>query len=232
MKKDSYYFPHDYNSRNDEKILYIRSKYGIEGYGLYWMFIETMHEQEDGKLTCSLINGLSLNYNVDISLLNDFYNDAINIGLFVTDNYKFWSERVIRNKQEFKEKKEKKSIAGKIGMQQRWNKNNSVITDNNNVITKNNKGKEIKGKEIKGNKENKYPTLDEVIEYFTTNGYTSEIATKAFNYYSVANWKDSNGKQVKNWKQKMQSVWFKEENKVQQKMPSYRNADGSLKIIL
>ena len=29
-----------------------------------------------------------------------------------------------------------------------------------------------------------------------------------------SDWKDSKGNKVKNWKQKMQSVWFKDENKI------------------
>jgi hypothetical protein len=57
------------------------------------------------------------------------------------------------------------------------------------------------------------PQLFEVIEYFAENGYSEQAATKAFNYYNVAEWKDSNGKKVKNWKQKMQMVWFKDEHK-------------------
>lgn len=57
------------------------------------------------------------------------------------------------------------------------------------------------------------PTIDLVKEYFKTNGYNEELAIKAFNYYDSAEWKDSNGKKVLNWKQKMQSVWFKDENK-------------------
>jgi ribosomal protein S25 len=60
------------------------------------------------------------------------------------------------------------------------------------------------------------PTLLEVQTYFTENGYTNELGKKAFDYYSVANWKDSKGNQVKNWKQKMRGVWFKDENKEQQ----------------
>ena len=35
---------------------------------------------------------------------------------------------------------------------------------------------------------------------------------KAYTYYSQADWTDRNGNKVKNWKQKMFSVWFKEEN--------------------
>jgi len=42
MINKSYYFQHDYNAANDEKILYLRSIYGMQGYGLYWYFIELM----------------------------------------------------------------------------------------------------------------------------------------------------------------------------------------------
>lgn len=57
------------------------------------------------------------------------------------------------------------------------------------------------------------PILDDVISYFTENGYSRSAAIKAFDYYSAGNWKDSKGNQVKNWKQKMQGVWFKDEHK-------------------
>lgn len=61
------------------------------------------------------------------------------------------------------------------------------------------------------------PTVDEVREYFKVNGYSDVSAVKAFEYYNVADWKDRDGKQVLNWKQKMQGVWFKPENKQQPK---------------
>lgn len=57
------------------------------------------------------------------------------------------------------------------------------------------------------------PTIDETKSYFKENGYTEQSASKAFNYYNVANWFDSKGNAILNWKQKMQSVWFKDENK-------------------
>lgn len=58
------------------------------------------------------------------------------------------------------------------------------------------------------------PILIEVENYFFDNGYTKESGKKAFNYYAVADWKDSKGHKIKNWKQKMQGVWFKDENKI------------------
>lgn len=58
------------------------------------------------------------------------------------------------------------------------------------------------------------PTVDMVKLYFAENGYSEYSAVTAFNFYNSADWHDSNGKKVKNWKQKMQGVWFKEENKI------------------
>jgi len=62
----------------------------------------------------------------------------------------------------------------------------------------------------------KAPTEQEVIEFFTANGYRSDIASNAFNYYNSAGWRDSRGKSVLNWKQKMRGVWFKDEHKAKQ----------------
>ena len=147
--KDAFYFPHDANASNDEKLLHIVSKFGMSGYGLYWCWIEAMHESMDGKLTVKLIEGLSLRFRVDKDLLLQFYNEAITIGLFICDDKKYWSQRVLRNKDEFEQKRLKKSEAGKRGMQARWGISSTVITKNNIVITKHNKGKESKVKKSK-----------------------------------------------------------------------------------
>ncbi len=58
------------------------------------------------------------------------------------------------------------------------------------------------------------PLLEEVKEFFSTNGFKSEVGKTAFDYYNEAGWKDSRGKAIQNWKQKMRGVWFKEENKI------------------
>ena len=58
------------------------------------------------------------------------------------------------------------------------------------------------------------PIREEVISYFLENGFSELAGGKAFDYYDVAGWKDSRGNQVKNWKQKMRGVWFKDENKI------------------
>lgn len=57
------------------------------------------------------------------------------------------------------------------------------------------------------------PTADEVVSYFLEKGYKEEVARKAHEYYDTAGWKDGGGKPVKNWRQKMISVWMKDEHK-------------------
>ena len=40
--KESFYFSHDYNARNDQKILMLRGKFGNEGYALFFYILETI----------------------------------------------------------------------------------------------------------------------------------------------------------------------------------------------
>lgn len=73
-------------------------------------------------------------------------------------------------------------------------------------------------KKIKNNSLNPQvnrPTIDDLKSYFQDNGYSENAASTAFNYYDEADWIDSNGKQVLNWKQKCRIVFFKPENKIQ-----------------
>jgi hypothetical protein len=57
------------------------------------------------------------------------------------------------------------------------------------------------------------PNKKEVIEYFIEKGFDEKLAAKAFDYYNEADWKDSKGNKVLNWKQKMLANWMKDENK-------------------
>jgi hypothetical protein len=88
---------------------------------------------------------------------------------------------------------------------------NSYVNDSVNVIV--NDSVIVKG----GGKKFVAPNIEEVIEYFKENGFSEDLAKKAFNHYELGHWKDTNGKQVLNWKQKININWFKEENKESKK---------------
>lgn len=58
-----------------------------------------------------------------------------------------------------------------------------------------------------------YPELFEFENYFIENGFPVELAQRAFKGYTEADWHDTQGKKILNWKQKCQNVWFRDENK-------------------
>lgn len=202
MKKDSYYFSHDYNARNDFKCLFLRQQLGMEGYGIYWFLIESLAES-GGLLPLKIIPVLAMQMQVTETKVAGVINS---FDLFeVTDN-EFFSIRLNQHLEKRNSISTINSEKGKKSAELR--KLNSSSTA---VEPQFNKGKEKK--EIKESKVFKKPTLIDVVEYFKINGYDSSLAERAFNFYDCAEWKDSNGNEVRNWKQKMQGVWFKPENK-------------------
>jgi len=102
--------------------------------------------------------------------------------------------------------------------------NNRQVTgkqhSNNTQITPTKEVKEYKEEEEYKEK-SMIPTQLEVEKYFLDNGYSTDGAKRAFDYYQTSiegkprskYWKDSKGNPVKNWKQKMRAVWFKDEFK-------------------
>jgi hypothetical protein len=56
------------------------------------------------------------------------------------------------------------------------------------------------------------PSLQDVKDYFKSKKYLESAAIKFHQYYDAAEWKDSKGNQVKNWRQKAIGIWFKKEN--------------------
>lgn len=75
-------------------------------------------------------------------------------------------------------------------------------TINDNTINDN--------KKKKYKKENSFikPTLNDVKDFFLSKGFNEDYAEMAFDYYDSADWKDSRGSKVVNWKQKMIANWL------------------------
>lgn len=205
MAKDTYYFSHDYNARNDSKIKRLLSKHGYLGYGLFWAIVEDLYNNANALPTDydSIAFDLRTTTEIVISIINDF-------DLFCIETSEFGSASIERRLNERNEK----SVKARESAFKRWNK----VKENANALptqSDSNAIKESKGKETKLNKSIVFtpPILEDVLSYFKDNGYSEISAQKAFRYYNDANWMDSKGNKVKNWKQKMQGVWFKDENK-------------------
>jgi hypothetical protein len=58
------------------------------------------------------------------------------------------------------------------------------------------------------------PVIGDVEAFFELKGFSKEFARTAFDHYDLANWFDSNGKQVISWKSKMNTNWLTAENKL------------------
>ena len=219
MPKDAYYFPHDSNAKDDPKCVLLIEQLGMEGYGIYWMLIETLREQPDYTYPVANIPALGRRYNTTAEKVKTV---VCNYGLFtVKDDKIFFSDSLNRRMQVLEEKRAKRSEAGRLGNAARWKTSQTdrnAITMRSQFIAskvKKSKEKESIGKESMRGKRKPFspPTPSEVESFFTENGYTAEAARRAFDYYTDANWHDAEGKPVLNWKQKMRGVWFKPEHK-------------------
>lgn len=70
------------------------------------------------------------------------------------------------------------------------------------------------------------PTKQEVADYVASKGYNVDV-DRFYEYYSVAEWRDKNGKVVKNWKLKL-IVWKRDDKPVSRKQfvtNSYTSAE-------
>jgi len=141
--KETFYFSHDYNTRNDVKIKKLIAKHGYIAYGLFWALIEELYNNENSlPLDYEL---LSYDLRADDELLKSILND---FDLFYNDGNFFGSNSVKKRLEKRKEKSEK----AKRSVEKRWNKYNKNQPDNTNVLQedeKRNTIKERKGKESK-----------------------------------------------------------------------------------
>lgn len=246
MNKESYYFPHDYEPIGDPKMQAFVGEYGAVGYGIFWRIVEMLHADPTHKLPLKQYIFLAIAKQMLTSAeqIQAIIQYAINTcELFISDEEYFWSNRVNSNFAKRTELSEKRAVAGRLGAIAKQNLANSGKI----------KGKEIKIKEeekeksrttipkIKNSSTNSEksglkkksfipPDIGEVIEYFINNGYTRQAARRAYDHYSLADWHDTNGHQVLNWKQKIHTVWFTEENKVGNEKINYHkqpNSNGS-----
>ena len=114
MKKDAFYFPHFANARHDRKLKRVIKEIGVEGYGIYFMLLEVLREQQDFRYPMK-----------DVDLLADEFGTSeqklktviCNYELFQIDNDgSFFSMKQIFYLQPYVEKTERARNAAKI----RW----------------------------------------------------------------------------------------------------------------
>ena len=144
MAKDTFYFSHDYNSRNDEKIKFLLRKHGLIGYGLFWAIIEDLYNNANALRTD--YDGIAYDFRVDTNVVKSVIND---FDLFVFDADTFGSLSVQKRIDE----RDSKSVKARESAHKRWTNANAMQTQCDSNAIKESKGKEIKEKKINKVKE-------------------------------------------------------------------------------
>ena len=125
MATKSYWFPHDTTAFNDMKIESMTSVYGSEGYGFYWIIVETLSMEEGYKLSLqkkSVYGVLSRRTQSTPEQIKEFVEDCINdFELFQSDEEYFWSDSLQRRLK----KRDDKSQKARELVNRRWNKQKS-----------------------------------------------------------------------------------------------------------
>jgi len=110
--KDAYWFRHDANAKDDPKCLVLIEEMGAEGYGIYWMLIESLRSETDYRLPISVTKALSRRFNTSdekvLTVISRY-------GLFERDDECFWSDSLLRRMNAYDEVKEKRRLAGRRG---------------------------------------------------------------------------------------------------------------------
>lgn len=203
MGKESYYFPHDYNAIQDPKMMMVLSECGLSGIAIYWIIIEILHQQDEGKISeDSLRHYIKFYASFDRNrsgeqMLNKIEEMLIKSGLLLNKDGIIYSERVLKNKEYRSEISQKRSIAGKKSAELRLN---STYVEH--LSTNDEQGKERKGKEIK-RKENinrvfVEPKIEEIVNYCIERN--NKVDPEAFlNFYESKGWMVGKNK-MKDWK--------------------------------
>ena len=125
------YFPHDSNARNSDKIIRLRMRHKSAGYGVYFMILERLRE-EPNYMSVKDYNMIAFDLREDASLIKSVVED---FGLFVfTEDGKYFYSESFKRRMEIKDEKNKKrSEAGKIGLEKRWNKSEKIAKDTKSV---------------------------------------------------------------------------------------------------
>lgn len=228
MKKDAYYFPHDSNAKDDPKCVMLIEQLGMEGYGIYWVLIETLRDQPGYRYPLALIPALARRYNTQSTKLDAVVNGY---GLFKVENGDFfYSESLDKRMLSYDAKRDKARLAGQrsgeirrqisfngrsTDVQQAFNSCSTDLEPEEKI-----REEEIREENIKDSmpgdkppddvkKNFKIPTLEEVKAYCIER--KNGIDPQSFiDFYSAKGWMIGKNK-MKDWKASVRT-WEKNRN--------------------
>ena len=182
--KETFYFPHDYNAMQDEKIKMLIRKHGMEGYGIFWAIVEMLYNNANALRTD--YEGIAFDVRTNCEKIESIVND---FDLFIVDGDTFGSMSIERRLNERKEKSRK----AKESASYRWNNANALRTECD--------GNAIKEKKVKEKKEKKEIKVNDIT-------VSSETKIKNESFEKFNKWLDSETTFVRKIKKQMTEEQF------------------------
>ena len=192
MEKEAFYFPHFCNARHDRKIRRLRMELGVEGYGIYFMLIETLREQQDLMYPLDDLDLLADEFGVSEAKVRV---TICNYELFkVDEEQKFFSPKMLVYLEPYFRMKEQRKMAGKASADKRMLNESKATVQRplNDRSTKERKVKESKGDESKVNE-----SKEDVSFYASLFAFKEMLGDEFDNFYSY--WTEKNAKGKERW---------------------------------
>lgn len=209
MSKETYYFSHDYNARNDKKISALVRDFKSSGYGIFWAACEMMHE-EGGALEFDdlTIDAIAKDINEESDLVKTILEKCVDkYKLFTKQDILLQSSRVCRNLETKNDKKIVKAEAGRIGgIRSGESRRSAKLAEAEQSTTSSNEPKERKVKESKV-KESKVKEKEEphINKFWFLRFYRSDYSS----YKSVFNGQSSSEEDFNLWKKFIDHIYTK-----------------------
>jgi hypothetical protein len=192
LKKETFYFSHDYTARSDEKIKNLIYEFGYEGYGIYWSLIEELYQNANALRTN--YKRIAFDMRVDENTIKSIIE---NFDLFIVENEFFGSLSVQRRL----DMRNDKSSKARESAQKRW-------TKDANALPTQSEGNAIKESKVKESKIKRFikPTIEDIKKEFPNFN-----AEHFYNYYESNGWMIGRNK-MKEWKASVKTWMAKDYN--------------------
>lgn len=151
--KNTFYFSHDANAHEDDKIVCLMSEYGSQGYGWWWILVEVLFQQENCRIDMSKKSTIPylcrMLWDIEPDKVLPFVNSLVEYDLLERQGDFVFSPSLLRRNQKLQDLREKKKAAANA----RWSKEKEPDKTTSNgidVIKKENKWVEFRS-ELKAN---------------------------------------------------------------------------------
>jgi hypothetical protein len=216
------WFSHDCDMRNDKKILAIRRKYGLTGYAVYAMILETLTDCNHFRYKWDELNKelMAADFIVERALFDEMMVYMIEtLQLFVVEDGYLISDKLIERMQFLADKRSRNRANYSIsatentsqGISDTENTNNDEFqppkvaemhhskVKNSKVYNTSSKDDDVRGKKKPIYEYPKSDTDTELIEFFVKNGSTAEAAAAFYNHFNAQGWVRTNGQVILDW---------------------------------